>query len=454
MIRFILATLALLPILPAELCGQERSSNREVRELISQLGDPSYENRERAELAILKIGKPAVPLLKGALDHDDPEVKKRVWTIMKAMPFRAVLGPRHARKFGPSSGLGRIRAIQETDLVDLDAAEGLFIADAVLEGFAWHKEYINSLHQEEVLEVRDRLWQGPVLLSWVFVRMMEHDHWFIRLNGVGGLKFLGGLERESFLARGLDDPNANVRRSTAQALAQVKAGKHAKEVEGLLQDPDPKVRWAAVVALRDITGAWETVVTALGDPDPQIRAKAAGLLADADRKDAVGPLKEALAVEKSPTSAGVLKSALRSLERLKGMRWPLEVLSSWSGPKSRIAATEFHRARTPEEYAEIWSRHSGYEAPPVDFSEAMLVVIFCGKRSNSRGIDVVALWEDDEKVVLQFVENSNQTKGSPDRVAPYGFFVIPASNKPIVIDENVQGLKGQPPIWKEVARLP
>ncbi len=40
-----------------------------------------------------------------------------------------------------------------------------------------------------------------------------------------------------------------------------------------------------------------------------------------------------------------------------------------------------------------------------------------------------------------------------DRATPYGMFVFPKTDKPIVLEENVQGTIGAPPVWKERARF-
>ena len=39
-------------------------------------------------------------------------------------------------------------------------------------------------------------------------------------------------------------------------------------------------------------------------------------------------------------------------------------------------------------------------------------------------------------------------------VTPVGFFVLPRSKLPIVLQEDVQNLKRGDPIWKQRARLP
>ena len=45
-----------------------------------------------------------------------------------------------------------------------------------------------------------------------------------------------------------------------------------------------------------------------------------------------------------------------------------------------------------------------------------------------------------------------------DWVTPYAFFILPRSDKPIVMQINVQNLEARaqhgPPVWKEYFRLP
>ena len=44
-------------------------------------------------------------------------------------------------------------------------------------------------------------------------------------------------------------------------------------------------------------------------------------------------------------------------------------------------------------------------------------------------------------------------RGGAVDVTPFGFFVLLRSNKPIVIEDNVQGLKDNPARWKDRAKL-
>jgi hypothetical protein len=58
--------------------------------------------------------------------------------------------------------------------------------------------------------------------------------------------------------------------------------------------------------------------------------------------------------------------------------------------------------------------------------------------------------------VVRFDHKSYQTAGpggGGERVTPFGFFVMPRTAAPIVLEENVQSLIGKPPEWKERARL-
>jgi hypothetical protein len=66
--------------------------------------------------------------------------------------------------------------------------------------------------------------------------------------------------------------------------------------------------------------------------------------------------------------------------------------------------------------------------------------------------------ENADVTVIRFVEVTYQTfqrvgepPKPPDR--PYAFVVLPKSKKTIVLEEGVQEFKGDPPVWKECARL-
>jgi HEAT repeat protein len=56
-----------------------------IKALIRQLGDDSFETREKATLALIAVGKPAVPFLQAAVKNPDLEVARRAERCLKAI---------------------------------------------------------------------------------------------------------------------------------------------------------------------------------------------------------------------------------------------------------------------------------------------------------------------------------------------------------------------------------
>jgi len=136
-----------------------------------------------------------------------------------------------------------------------------------------------------------------------------------------------------------------------------------------------------------------------------------------------------------------------------------------AGARSRIETAEYQRIASEKELTELWLRHVGEQperhsdfyneagVPTVDFSRCMVVAAFGGKRTNSAGIYAVSLVEEADRVVLRIDHRSFQTGPEPSRATPFGFFFVPLSMKPLVLEENVQQVIGGAPVWKERARL-
>jgi hypothetical protein len=146
---------------------------------------------------------------------------------------------------------------------------------------------------------------------------------------------------------------------------------------------------------------------------------------------------------------------------------PLVILT---GTDSHIKQPSCHRIMSQDEWITIWQRHKGVKEskdydlfynrlglPYVDFAKCMVIAVFQGSGWNSAGLRVATVLEEKDKIVLRFEDNSYQTAGSDgggERVAVYGFFVLPQSNKTVVLEENVQRYLGHPPVWKERVHLP
>lgn len=147
----------------------------------------------------------------------------------------------------------------------------------------------------------------------------------------------------------------------------------------------------------------------------------------------------------------------------------LAPLVSWYGPKSAVREAKFGRAMNAEQWTKLWDEHEGKASakdnvgvpfiPRVNFEKCMVIGIFQGARTNSNGVTIEAITEEASCIRVRYDEMTFQTSGGLNggggavSVTPYGIFVVPRSNKPIVIEENVQGLKDNPARWKERAKL-
>jgi len=58
---------------------------KEIAALVAQLGAAKFADREAARVALLKIGKPAIPYLRTRRDAPDPEIRQQVRGILKAL---------------------------------------------------------------------------------------------------------------------------------------------------------------------------------------------------------------------------------------------------------------------------------------------------------------------------------------------------------------------------------
>lgn len=142
---------------------------------------------------------------------------------------------------------------------------------------------------------------------------------------------------------------------------------------------------------------------------------------------------------------------------------------TWRGRDSAIESPEYLRIGDAAAWERFWQRHSGRGLerdnvggaflPCVDFGQCTVVAIVIGKSVNSNGVMLAEIRDEADCLRLRFDESTFQTEGPGPRggavdVRPYGIFVLPRSNKPMVLEENVQGRKGGEAQWKERARLP
>ena len=137
-----------------------------------------------------------------------------------------------------------------------------------------------------------------------------------------------------------------------------------------------------------------------------------------------------------------------------------------TGADSHIAERQCFRVSSNDEWTALWLRHKGKESskkyddyfnpagvPNVNFENCMVIAIFKGPGSNSAGLRAVSVHEDPEAMLFRFRDMSYQSGNWSDKVTVYGFFVLPRSTMPVVLEEDVQGIINKPPVWRERARF-
>lgn len=168
--------------------------------------------------------------------------------------------------------------------------------------------------------------------------------------------------------------------------------------------------------------------------------------------------------------AAALSGLLALADWRGGSETKIRPYVSWSGPDSKVKERSFARAHNEDEWTKIWEQNTGAAAkrdhvqrpfvPHVDFDQCTLIAIFQGAGVNSNGVVVSEIIDEPDRIVLRYEESSyqvafgfNEQPKELPQVYPYGLFVVPKTTKPIVLEENTQGLKDQPNKWTQRAKL-
>jgi hypothetical protein len=127
------------------------------------------------------------------------------------------------------------------------------------------------------------------------------------------------------------------------------------------------------------------------------------------------------------------------------------VLRQWNGADSSIPTAGARVVTDDEGWVKLWAEHTApelMEAPVMDFENEFVLAIFGGKSFNSRGYFVNEILQGEFEYLLRVDEQSYQSRDGADAVTPFGIFVLTKVDRPVHLEENVQSLLGEPPIWK------
>lgn len=145
-----------------------------------------------------------------------------------------------------------------------------------------------------------------------------------------------------------------------------------------------------------------------------------------------------------------------------------------TGMDSHIKEPGCFRVTSREQWVTLWLRHTGRESsdtfeskyddfynpagvPDVDFDKCMVIAVFQGAGVNSAGLKAVSVEDVGRHIVFRFEDKAFQTGGVKDgggvKVNVYGFFVLPRSTRPVVVEEGHRYMKPDTPVWRERARF-
>jgi HEAT repeat protein len=103
--------------------------------------------------------------------------------------------------------------------------------------------------------------------------LLDHPRLELRMEALGALLAIQGEQVRSLFLRGLDSAHAQRRELSAMGLGALGPGAETRRLVGLLSDPEPRVRRAAVQSLVECgaPGVWPALGRALEDPDRGVR---------------------------------------------------------------------------------------------------------------------------------------------------------------------------------------
>lgn len=151
-------------------------------------------------------------------------------------------------------------------------------------------------------------------------------------------------------------------------------------------------------------------------------------------------------------------------------REPGKALMVMTGRSSEVRTESFRIASSQALFDKAWLEHmgegvekaaQGWPMPPrVDFTACEVVFVFGGDRVNCNGYRVEDIIEVEDAVTIRYDAITFQTAsfgGEPDegvKARPWAMVLIPATEKTVFLEENVQGLIGGDPVWKQRVIFP
>lgn len=125
----------------------------------------------------------------------------------------------------------------------------------------------------------------------------------------------------------------------------------------------------------------------------------------------------------------------------------LSPIVALSGADTKIAKTDYLKIDSQNKWEDVWLQHVGCKnvekydyffnkngIPVVDFEKYMVIAVFQAPGENCAGIDAYSIIEKEKEIIFDFEAKYYQVvEDTHDPGNAFGFFVLPKSDKKIVI---------------------
>lgn len=310
---------------------KEEELTSRIKELIKQLGNDDWQERESAQKALEEIGEPAEEALTDAAKSSDPEIRHRASIIIKPLVVKkrvkfseALLKefPNIYRELATSNSMDKFKLLQK---VTAPREQNRFnykykitnqdIAGLIGEVLLEEGQLLDFKAKEDVIRIVT--YPNPIPEAAPhMMKLLRDKNNIIRSTTASALGRFGAKEAIPELMKLLNDTEEDVCTSSIKALGELSAKEAIPQIKELINDNESIwIRQSAATALGKM-GAKETIpelIKLLKDNNDSIRTSAANALGDLEAKEAIPAIVKLLADKPDDYNSSGIANALGKL---------------------------------------------------------------------------------------------------------------------------------------------